>query len=204
MITKSRAGRSLLANRISFALGLIGPSIVLDTACSSAAYAFDYAYTAMRCGECESALVCGVNLLAPRTSNTYSILGVLSMNGFPCVFDEEADGYTRAEAACVFYLQKAKDAKRIYATIVHSKTNTGGNNDKGIFFPSAKMQADLMMRFYREIDMNPKIVKFVEAHATGNVKTRNFCFIFQVSCFMFHLSSFIFHLSSFFFLSHFC
>jgi fatty acid synthase len=106
------------------------------------------------------------------------------MNGFCCVFDEEADGFTRAEAACVFYLQKAKDAKRIYATIVHSKINAGGSNDKGIFFPSAKMQTDLMMKFYKEINMDPKIIQFVEAHATGNVKF-----------FIFHLLSFVFHLS---------
>jgi fatty acid synthase len=128
----------------------------------------------MRSGECESALVCGVNLLlSPRTSYNYSILGALTMNGFSCVFDEKADGFVRAEAACVFYLQKAKDAKRIYATIVHSKTNAGGSNDKGIFFPSAKMQTDLMMKFYREINMDPNIIKYVEAHATGNVKTRS-------------------------------
>lgn len=143
----------------------------MNSACASAAYVLDCAYSAMRFGECDSALVCGVNLLlSPKITRTYVDHGVLSMNGFPCIFDEDADGYIRAEAAAVLFLQKAKNAKRIYATIVHSKTNTGGNNEKGIFFPSAKMQADLMMKFYRELNMDPNIVKYVEAHATGNFK----------------------------------
>jgi fatty acid synthase len=166
-LIKCRAGRSLLANRISFFFGLTGPSLVMDSACSSAAYALDCAYTAMRFGECDSALVCGANILSPKTSDTYINFGVLSMNGLSCVFDEKADGFIRAEAASVLFLQRAKDAKRIYATIVHSKTNAGGNNDKGIFHPSVKMQTELMMKFYQELNMDPSIIKYVEAHATS-------------------------------------
>lgn len=53
----------MLANRISFALALNGPSIAIDTACSSSMYAFDSAYKAILSGECDAALVGGVNLL---------------------------------------------------------------------------------------------------------------------------------------------
>jgi fatty acid synthase len=170
-----------LANRISFAFGLTGPSLVINSACASTAYALDSAYTAMRCGECDSALVCGVNLLlSPKITRTYIDHGVISMNGFCCAFDEEADGYIRSEAAAVLYLQKAKNAKRIYATVVHSKTNTGGNSEKGIFFPSAKMQTDLMMKFYKELNMDPRIIQYVEAHGTGTVAK---FFLYQFSSF---------------------
>lgn len=52
----------MLANRISYSLGLTGPSFLIDTACSSSLYALDNAFTAIRNGECEAALVGGANL----------------------------------------------------------------------------------------------------------------------------------------------
>jgi fatty acid synthase, animal type len=59
----NRASRAMLANRVSFALGLRGPSFMLDTACSSSMYALDCAFNAIRTGECDAALVGGTNLL---------------------------------------------------------------------------------------------------------------------------------------------
>jgi fatty acid synthase, animal type len=53
----------MLANRVSFALGLSGPSYMIDTACSSSMYALDCAFNSMRIGECDSAIVGGTNLL---------------------------------------------------------------------------------------------------------------------------------------------
>lgn len=51
---------------------------------------------------------------------------MLSKDGYCSPFDEQADGYTRAEAICCIFLQKAKDAKRVYCTLVHSKVNCDG------------------------------------------------------------------------------
>lgn len=53
----------MLANRVSFALALTGPSMAVDTACSSSMSALDYGYRAILTGECDSAIVGGVNLL---------------------------------------------------------------------------------------------------------------------------------------------
>lgn len=53
----------MLANRVSYCLGLCGPSFLIDTACSSSMYALDAAFTAIRNGECDAALVGGSNLL---------------------------------------------------------------------------------------------------------------------------------------------
>lgn len=58
-----RCSRAMLANRISYSLGLTGPSFLIDTACSSSLYALDNAFTAIRNGECEAAIVGGANLL---------------------------------------------------------------------------------------------------------------------------------------------
>lgn len=61
--------RAMLANRISYCLGLIGPSFMVDTACSSSMYALDVAFSALRNGECDAALVGGSNLcLHPFTT----------------------------------------------------------------------------------------------------------------------------------------
>lgn len=117
----------MLANRVSFALGLRGPSFMIDTACSSSMYALDCAFNSMRIGECDSALVGGTNLLLhPNVSLQFARLGVLSKDGFCRPFDKDASGYSRSESTCVVFLQKSGDAKRIYANFVYSKTNNDG------------------------------------------------------------------------------
>ena len=73
----------------------------------------------------------------------------------------------RSEAVCVMFLQKARDAKRVYAKLVHAKTNCDGYKEEGISFPSRLMQAQLMEQFYEECHINPNSVDFIEAHATG-------------------------------------
>lgn len=96
-------------------------------------------------------------------------LGVLAPNGYCRPFDKDATGYTRAEAICVMYLQKAKDSKRIYTNLLYSKTNCDGYKEEGITFPSGKMQMKLLKEFYDDIDIPPNTVDFVEAHSTGTV-----------------------------------
>ncbi|XP_011503081.1 PREDICTED: fatty acid synthase [Ceratosolen solmsi marchali] len=160
--------RAMLANRISYWLGATGPSYSVDSACSSSLFAMEHAYRALNDGMCESAIVGGVNLcLHPYVSLQFSRLGVLSPDGRCKSFDEAANGYARSEAICVVFLQKAKDAKRIYATFVHSKTNCDGYKEQGITFPSSVMQATLLKEFYEEIKIPPSTVEFVEAHGTG-------------------------------------
>lgn len=82
-------------------------------------------------------------------------------------FDADANGYTRSEAINVIFLQKAKDAKRIYATYIHGKTNCDGFKEQGITFPSSVMQKELLREFYEEIQISPLSLNFIEAHGTG-------------------------------------
>lgn len=117
----------MMANRISYSLGLSGPSFVVDTACSSSMYALDCAFSALRSGQCDNAIVCGTNLLLhPYTTINFFRLGVLSPDGYCRPFDNGANGYTRSETICAFFLQKAKTSKRIYAQVVYSNTNCDG------------------------------------------------------------------------------
>jgi hypothetical protein len=82
-------------------------------------------------------------------------------------FDDSADGYARSEAICVVLLQKAKDAKRIYSTLVHGKLNCDGFKEQGITFPSTRMQSVLFKECYLECGVSPAMINYVEAHGTG-------------------------------------
>lgn len=164
----------MMANRISYTLGLTGPSFTLDTACSSSMYALDAAFSAIRTGTCEAALVCGTNLLLhPHTTINFVKLGVLSPNGHCRPFDINSDGYTRAETICVIFVQKIRDAKRAYAHLVCTQTNCDGYKEEGITFPSSKMQTKLLSEFYRNVGVDPATVDYVEAHATGERKLQS-------------------------------
>lgn len=78
-----------------------------------------------------------------------------------------ANGYCRSEAIVVVFLQKSKDAKRVYANLVHAKTNCDGYKEQGITYPSGQMQQRLLEEFYQECGVDPRTLGFVEAHGTG-------------------------------------
>lgn len=145
-----------------------GPSYSVDSACSSSLYALEHAYKSIRDGHCDSALVGGCNLcLHPYVSLQFARLGVLCMDGRCKSFDEAANGYVRSEAVCVLYLQKAKNAKRMYARVIHAKTNCDGYKEQGITYPSGPLQQKLLEEFYEECEIQPSKLAWVEAHGTG-------------------------------------
>ncbi|XP_025268427.1 fatty acid synthase-like [Camponotus floridanus] len=160
--------KTMSANRISYWLNTNGPSYTIDSACSSSLFAIERAYRSMQLGECDAAIVGGANLcLNPLISLQFMRLGVLSSDGFCRSFDENANGYMRSETIGIVFLQKAKKAKRIYATVVHVKTNCDGYKQQGITFPSSKIQRVLFQEFYDECGVSPSTIDFIEAHATG-------------------------------------
>ncbi|EAT46623.1 AAEL002228-PA [Aedes aegypti] len=162
--------KSYLALRVSYTLDLNGPSVVVDTACSSSMYALDVAYRSILNGDCEAAIVTGSNLtLHPFISYQFALLGVLSKDGYCRPFDKGASGYTRSEAVCAIFLQKSKNAKRIYCHVVHSKTNCDGFKAEGITYPSGLVQQQLLREIYDEVGISPIQVDYVEAHSTGTV-----------------------------------
>uniref|UniRef100_A0A1B0B9K0 Fatty acid synthase n=1 Tax=Glossina palpalis gambiensis TaxID=67801 RepID=A0A1B0B9K0_9MUSC len=160
--------RAMLPNRISYSLGLEGPSFLLDTACSSSMYALDNAFTAFRNGEIDAAIIGGSNLcLHPFVTLQFARLGVLAPDGYCRPFDQHASGYTRSETISCLFLQRKRDANRVYASIVYSKTNCDGYKPEGITYPSGKLQEKLLREFYQEIDVCPEELGYLEAHSTG-------------------------------------
>lgn len=75
----------------------------------------------------------------------------------------------RSDAMTVVYLQKAKDARRVYATFVHGKTNCDGFKEEGITFPSIEKQKMLLEEFYEECGILPCELFYIEAHATSTI-----------------------------------
>ncbi|KAI4476277.1 hypothetical protein M0804_013731 [Polistes exclamans] len=158
------------ANRISFCLNITGPSYNVEAACSSSLHAIEHAYRAIRSGQCDDAIVGGSNLcLNPNISLQFSRLGVLSKDGRCKCFDQDATGFARSEAVVVAFLQKAKNAKRIYATICHAKTNCDGYKEEGMTFPSSGLQSTLFRELYNECGVSTTSVSYIEAHCTGTV-----------------------------------
>ncbi|XP_030371512.1 fatty acid synthase [Scaptodrosophila lebanonensis] len=162
--------RAMMANRISYCLGLEGPSFLLDTACSSSMYALDNAFSAIRNGEIDAAIIGGSNLLLhPFVTLQFARLGVLAPDGYCRPFDKDASGYTRSETINCLFLQRKRDAKRVYASVIYSKTNCDGYKPEGITYPSGKVQEKLLDEFYKEIDITPNDLGYLEAHSTGTV-----------------------------------
>lgn len=95
------------------------------------------------------------------------IVGLLSNDGKCKAFDETGDGYVRSDGCVVIFMQKSSQAHRIYSTVLNIRTNTDGNKEQGITFPSGEMQTCLIRETYKEIGLNPSDVTYVEAHGTG-------------------------------------
>ncbi|KAM6951887.1 fatty acid synthase [Aplochiton taeniatus] len=160
--------RAMFANRLSYFFDFNGPSTAIDTACSSSLLALENAFNAIRHGQCDAALVGGVNLLLkPNTSVQFMKLGMLSPEGACKSFDASGNGYCRSEAAVVVLLTKRSAARRIYATVVNAGNNTDGYKEQGVTFPSGEMQQRLVRSLYEESNISPDQVEYIEAHGTG-------------------------------------
>nr|XP_012224527.1 PREDICTED: fatty acid synthase-like [Linepithema humile] len=156
------------ANTLSHLFHLKGPSYTMDSACSSSLYAIAVAYDCIMSGRCEDAIVGATNLcLHPIPTMQYFRLGVLSSDGYCRPFDVAASGYSRSETVSVVYLQKAKNAKRIYAICKQIKLNNDGYKEQGILFPSTHMHSALLTKFYNECEVPPSYLDYIEAHGTA-------------------------------------
>lgn len=167
----SGVSRSMLAGRLSYRLGVQGPSMMIDTACSSSLVALHLAVQSLRRGECDHAIVGGVNLvLAPEPSISYARAGMLAADGRCKTFSAEADGYVRGEGCAVVVLRRQSDAllarERIWALVRGSAVNQDGASN-GLTAPSAPAQVDVIRAALLDAQVDSRDVSYVEAHGTG-------------------------------------
>ncbi len=168
--TSTGLHRSFLANRVSHALGIRGPSVTVDTGQSSSLTAVHLACESLHRGEAKAALVAGVQLnLAPQALAGVERLGALSPHGRCRTFDAGADGYVRGEGGAVLVLKPLTsaeaDGNRIYCVLRGSALNNGGSTELTV--PDRRGQADVLRRAYRSAGVDPGRVTYVELHGTG-------------------------------------
>ncbi|XP_011690499.1 PREDICTED: fatty acid synthase-like [Wasmannia auropunctata] len=160
--------KSTTANMISYYFDLKGPSYTVDTACSSGPTAVAVAYNCIKSGICEDAIIGTANLcFVPAVTQLYARLGVVSLSGYCKPFDIAGNGYSRSETVSVIYLQKVKNAKRIYAIFPNIKINNDGYKEEGITYPSSIIQSTLLTEVYNECGISTSCLDYMEAHGTG-------------------------------------
>lgn len=104
-------GLTILSNRINYVFNLKGPSMTLDTGCSSSMYALHLACSAIQAGDCSAAVVAGSNLiLTPECQLASSTLGAVSPTSRCHSFDAAADGYARADGIGALYIKRLENA----------------------------------------------------------------------------------------------
>ncbi len=160
---------SIIANRISYLFDLKGPSFVVDTACSSSLVAVDHAVRDIQSGRIDTAIVGGVNmLLSPASFVGFSRASMLSPTGVCRPFSANGDGYVRAEGAVAFVLRRGDCVDRgvVRASIRSTAVNSDGRTS-GIALPSVDGQIALLERAYRDAELSPEDIAFIEAHGTG-------------------------------------
>jgi myxalamid-type polyketide synthase MxaB len=169
--TGSGNSPAMVAGRLSYVLGLHGPSLAIDTSCSSSLVAVHVACSSLRAGECSVALAGGVNLiLSPEGNVALSKAHMMAPDGHCKTFDDAADGYVRAEGCSVIVLKKLSaavaDRDRILAVIRGSAVNHDGRSG-GLTAPSGPAQAAVIEKALAMAGVSPAEIDYVETHGTG-------------------------------------
>lgn len=162
---------NMISGRISYVLGLNGPSLAVDTACSAAAVAIHLACAALRSGECNIALAGGSNLiLMPDVFIGLSKLKVLAKDGRCKPFDANGDGYGRGEGVGVVALKRLSDAVKdgdyIHAVIKGTAINNDGKG-RSLASPNVVQQKKLLEKALENSGISPDAVGYFEAHGPG-------------------------------------
>ncbi|PIL27284.1 polyketide synthetase [Ganoderma sinense ZZ0214-1] len=163
--------QSFLSGKIAFVFRFSGPSLVLDTACSSSMVALHQACRALQSGDCNAALAGGVNVItSPEMHVGLSRAHFLSAAGQCRPWDASADGYCRSEGCGLFVLKRLEDAlaenDRILGVIRSIEVNQSGNADS-ITHPHVPTQVALFEKLLAGSGVHPHEISVVECHGTG-------------------------------------
>src|SRR6476646_7622905 len=169
--TPTGSAHSIAANRISYCFNLRGPSVAMDTACSSALTAVHAACEHIRAGRGDTALAGGVTVMITAGGFIgFSQASMLSPEGKCKAFDASADGFVRGEGAGMVLLKRLSraiaDGDPIQGVIIGTALNQDGHTN-GISLPSAEAQARLVREACTDAGITPSQIGFVEAHGTG-------------------------------------
>ncbi|MRN51868.1 type I polyketide synthase [Paenibacillus monticola] len=166
-------GQNFIAAHISHLFNFRGPSLVIDSACSSSLVSLHLACQSLLLNECEAALAGGVDILLDE--KPYLILsegGALSPDGQCHTFAESANGFVPGEGCGAVLLkrleQAIEDGDQIYAVIEGSAVNNDGRT-MGITTPNAEAQEEVIREAVHKSGADPATISYVEAHGTGTM-----------------------------------
>jgi len=164
--------KDFLPTRTSYKLNLRGPSVNIQTACSTSLVAVHLACQSLLGGECDAALAGGVSISMPRKAGyVYREGGIHSPDGHCRAFDEEARGTVPGEGVGIVVLRRLEDAlaagDRIRAVILGSAINNDGSLKAGFTAPGGEGQAEVIAEAMEIAGVEPETIGYVEAHGTG-------------------------------------
>ncbi len=162
---------SSIANRVSYYCNFNGPSMAIDSMCSSSLTALHVACESIKQGGCKMAVVGGVNLsLHPNKYLFLSQYNFLSSKGRCETFGDKGDGYVSGEGVGAILLkpltQAEADGDHIYGVIKSTAINHGGKTN-GYSVPNPQAQSDVIFKALKDANINPRSISYIEAHGTG-------------------------------------
>lgn len=166
--------RDFASTHIAYRLGLRGPALTVQTACSTSGVAIHMAAESLRRGECDVALAGGAKVLSPnRVGYRHVDGGPLSPDGFVRAFDAHANGMVRGSGVAMVALKRLDDAMadgdHIYGVLIGSAINNDGDLKAGFTAPSVSGQAGVIAEAHQKAGVSAESVSLIEAHGTGTV-----------------------------------
>ncbi len=161
-----------LTTKIAYKLGLTGPAINVQTACSTSLVAIGQAYQSLISGQCDMSLAGGVSITFPQKRGYFYIDGSIgSIDGHCKTFDADATGTVFSSGAGIIVMKRLDEAIRdndsIYAVIKSVAINNDGANKAGYMTPSVEGQSEVIERAHKLAGIKAETIKYVEAHGTG-------------------------------------
>jgi amino acid adenylation domain-containing protein len=163
--------KDFLPTRVSYKLNLRGPSVAVQTACSTSLVAVHLACRSLLDDECDIALCGGVTVRGTRAGYLYQEGGITSPDGHCRAFDSRAAGTVPGNGVGIVVLKRLRDAltdgDRIDAVILGSAINNDGSLKVGFTAPSIEGQAEVIAQAQSKAGVTPDTITYVEAHGTG-------------------------------------
>ncbi|PSB08434.1 polyketide synthase, partial [Pleurocapsa sp. CCALA 161] len=166
--------KDYLTTKVSYKLNLRGPSVNVQTACSTSLVAIDIASKSLLNGECDMCLAGGVSVQVPQKSgHLYQEGMIVSPDGYCRAFDAAAQGTIFGSGGGLVVLKRLEDAlrdrDRVYAVIKGSAINNDGGMKVGYAAPQGEGQASAVSEAITIAGIDPETIDYVEAHGTGTI-----------------------------------